>query len=170
MIAFTLSALISPSIAQQKTPASLEETTAWLTATLNTSARYVKEQSKGTSSSKIENVRFDGCVLAFDWRTDLDSGGINVLSAGGAFKLILADIDPSNYLISQEYGYVALTFKTRDGRETIRFDGWSTTDGKRYRDTTPAGEVTFPFPFTEKDLAERVGKAFAHAATLCAKK
>jgi hypothetical protein len=144
---------------------SLAETLSWLKDRLETDGGDSYTQQNPTLGPikfrhSYQTVSFSSCTVS--WLS------ISTMSPGlpqRPYKdtMNLADIDPTNVKIAPYKSETGTVFQvllaTRDGKKSIK-------------DETEAGTVMYAqinWIFMDSSIADRVGTAVAHAATLCAK-
>jgi hypothetical protein len=136
----------------------LEATAAWLREKFPLFGTF-QEGTVGTD--EVSNVAFDGCTISFRMASRSSAGTITRDVSFG-----LADLDPDRTKVEAADGFFVLKLIARNRAKRLKADTSLAVGGPAERRTL--FESALNIPIDKMESADRLAKAFNHAAGLCA--
>lgn len=166
----------TPGAPAEKEP-TLEETLAWLKEKLTSSAFYKRvssdEDGSLTTVYKVTGVGFEGCTMTMETSLAISSSfNPSIRETLHHYKVSLGDLDPARVEVYQLYKSDAAITEVQayTAGDAPKVQDRRDAPGLRGREVEEKAGTSIAFTFAEKDLAERAGKALAHAIKLCGAK
>jgi hypothetical protein len=161
-----------PAPVQDQGP-TLEETTNFLQEKLTAKGFFKRETSELISTYAIEEIKFNGCTIAYKtvskwWLPGDNDPHTNSHSTTVQIKADLSALDPEGINnVGREQEFVVMANTVR--KEAV-FQMQMEIKSKSYVKVNPSPTYQISFHFRDEETAQKVVKALIRVATLCRNK